>query len=497
MWLNKSKLYQTILFIILFVIGYSANAQPPLKFHCRYGGEGYDVGYDVKQTLDKGYIITGSTSSFGQGNTDVYLLKLDSMGHVKFQTSFGGYNNDIGKSIIALPDSGFIMVGYTSSTGIGGYDVFLIKADKNGTLEWQKTIGGADWDFAHSIKQTSDGGFIIAGTTYSFGYGNADGYIIKTDANGNVQWSKTYGGKKDDEFKSVIETMDGNYALAGYTKSYADSLGDAWIFKINQNGDSLNSYIHNYGLFQFDVYNDLKELSSGDLILGGAITYTTNLKQQSNFVKVNMIGEVTLQFIDGQAGTDEQFFKVDVSNSNFGTFTALQNSNENGFSFKKDVKLLLLSNAGYYVNGGAIGSYQDDECFSFALTNERSKGYIGVGYTNSYNSILSDVFIIKYDSLLSIGPNIVGIKEERRQSELVNVYPNPFNDKIYYNTSSLSNEIFSISIYNVQGEKLYEKSVDAIKGLLDLNFLENGVYFIQFLNNSNIKYSQKIIKTSY
>ncbi|MCD6017467.1 MAG: hypothetical protein K0S53_588 [Bacteroidetes bacterium] len=485
-----------IIFILFFVIGLSGNAQPPLKFHCRYGGSGYDVGYDVKQTLDKGYIITGSTNSFGQGNTDVYLLKLDSIGHVKFQTSFGGFSNDIGKSIIALPDSGFIMVGYTSSTGIGGYDIFLVKADKNGALEWQKTIGGGDWDFAHSMQQTSDGGFIIAGTTYSFGHGNADGYIVKTDATGNVQWSKTYGGRKDDEFKSVTQLTNGSYALAGYTKSYADSLGDAWIFRIDALGDSIASYHHNYGLFQFDVYNDLKELTSGDLILGGAITYTTNLKQQSNFVKVNSVGQVTLQFIDGQVGTDEQFFKVDISNSIFGTFTALQNSHENGSSFKKDVKLLLLSNAGFYVNGGAIGSSQDDECFSFALTNESSKGYIGVGYTNSYNSLLSDVFIIKYDSLLSIGPNIVGMKEEKSQSELIEVYPNPFSDKILFNTNQF-NEVFSIAIYNVQGEKIFEKDIRTNKGVIDLNFLENGVYFIQFIDNLNIKYSQKIIKTSY
>ncbi|MDF2448305.1 MAG: hypothetical protein K0R26_809 [Bacteroidota bacterium] len=482
-----------IFLFYFFVLVLFGSAQPPSKFHCRYGGSGYDVGYDVKQTLDKGYIITGSTSSFGQGNTDIYLLKLDSMGQVKFQTSFGGYSNDIGKSILVLPDSGFVIVGYTSSMGIGGYDILMVKADKNGALQWQKTFGGTDWDFAHSIKKTSDGGFIIGGTTYSFGYGNADGYVIKTDANGIVEWSKTYGGKKDDEFKSVIETNDGNYALAGYTKSYADSLGDAWVFKIDLNGDSINSFSHNYGIVQYDVYNDVKELSSGELILGGAITYTNNLKQQSNFVKINSTGQIILQFIDGQSGTDEEFFKVDVSNSYFGNYTALQNSHENGSSFKTDVKLLLLNSAGYYVNGGAIGSSQDDECFSFTLTNEISKGYIAVGYTKSYNSILSDVFIIKYDSLLSIGPNIVGIPEVEEIENNFKIYPNPVQDKIIveYNVS-YENELL-IRIYDVYGQKIIEKSLDLVESI-NLNLFPCGLYFVQISDGKITKFSKTLIK---
>ena len=128
-----------IVFILFMITSLFASAQPPSKFFSTYGGNGYDVGYAVKQTLDKGYIITGSTSSFGQGNTDLYLLKLDSMGQKTFEKSFGGYSNEIGKSVIQLVDSSYVMLGYTSSFGIGGYDVFLVNADKNGNLLWKKT----------------------------------------------------------------------------------------------------------------------------------------------------------------------------------------------------------------------------------------------------------------------------------------------------------------------------------------------------------------------
>ena len=254
--------------IVFLIIVFAASAQAPKKFYCRYGGNGYDEGNDVKQTLDGGYIITGSTSSIGQGNTDLYLLKLDSMGQVKFQKTFGGVSNEIGKSVVQLSDSSYVMAGYTSSSGVGGYDVFLVKADKAGNLIWQKTYGGSDWDFANSMDTTADGGFIIAGTTYSYGKGNADGFVIKTDANGDTTWTKTFGGLKDDEFKSVIQTTDGNYALTGYTKSFNDSLGDGWIIRIDQTGNS--TYTTSVGGLYSDVLNDVVELTNTNLYFVGS-----------------------------------------------------------------------------------------------------------------------------------------------------------------------------------------------------------------------------------
>jgi hypothetical protein len=479
-----------LLVIFFFCIGLIVNAQPPSKFYSTYGGNGYDVGNDVKQTLDGGYIITGSTSSYGQGNTDIYLLKLDSMGVKKFETTFGGVSNEIGKSVVQLIDSSYVMAGYTSSSGVGGYDVFLVKADKTGNLIWQKTIGGTDWDFANSMAATADGGFIIAGTTYSFGHGNADGYVIKTDANGDTTWTKTFGGLKDDEFKSVIQTANGNYVMAGYTKSYNDSLGDAWLYRLDMNGDSISSFSYNFGLN--DSYNDVKELSTGDYLTCGYLTFNNAQKRDGIFNVIDISGLISVQNTDGQAGTDEEFYKVDTSNSSFGTYAVLGNSHESGSSFKNQVKLLLLSNNGFYVNGGAIGSSLDDECYSFCLTKETSKGYIAVGYTKSYNSILSDCFIIKYDSLLSIGTSIVGVKENENFKNPLLVYPNPFSEKIYFKSNQLMYK--SIEILSIQGGRVFYFDTNNTADSLDLSFLEDGLYLIKITDKNNLKYIQKIIK---
>ena len=479
------------LIIILFlVIGIATNAQPPKKFYSTYGGNGYDVGYDVKQTLDGGYIITGSTSGYGQGNTDMYLLKIDSMGQKVFQSTFGGVSNEIGKSIVQLADSSYVMAGYTSSSGVGGYDVFLVKADKAGNLIWQKTIGGADWDFANSMDTTADGGFIIAGTTYSYGKGNADGFVIKTDANGDTTWTKTFGGLKDDEFKSVIQTSDGNYALAGYTKSYNDSLGDAWMFKIYANGDSAHTISYNFGLS--DAFNHIQQLQTGEFITAGYLTFNNAQKRDGIFNKISSTGTILLQTTDGQSGGDEEFFRVGISNSSFGVYTVLGNSHENGSSFKIDVKLLLLNSGGGYVNGGAIGSSLDDECFSFCLTKENSKGYIAAGYTKSYNSSLSDCFILKYDSLLSFGTSIIGVREINNFHNNTFIYPNPFAEKIYFKSNY--HKYKSIEILSIQGARVFYSDINNTLDNIDLNFLEDGLYIINITDKNNEKYFQKIIK---
>ena len=483
---------KTTLFILIFVLSIIAKAQPPSKFYSTYGGGGYDEGYDVKQTLDGGYIITGSTSSIGLGNTDMYLLKLDSMGVKKFETSFGGVNNEVGKSVVQLSDSSYVIAGYTSSSGFGGYDIFLVKADKTGALLWQKTIGGADWDFANSMTATNDGGFIIAGTTYSYGRGNADGFIVKTDANGDTIWTKTFGGLNDDEFKSVIQTSDLNYAIVGYTKSYNDYLGDAWLFKVNQLGDSLKSFSYNFGLE--DGFNDLKELSSGEIITAGYLTFNNSQKRDGIFNKIGLNGTVDLQTTDGQTNTDETFYKVGISNSSFGAYTVLGNSHENGSSFKLEVKMMLLNNNGNYVNGGAVGGSLDDEFYSFCLTNEKSKGYAAVGYTKSYNSILTDCFFMKYDSLLSFGTSIVGIDEISKNQKNIGILPNPFNEKICISSQS---DLFinKIEVISINGNLVYflDKYND---NCIDLSVLKNGIYILKITDKNGLIYHQKIVKSS-
>jgi hypothetical protein len=159
-----------------------------------------DEGYSLIQTSDGGYAIAGHTKSFGAGLSDAYLVKLDANGNLQWTKTIGGKDFEDGYSLIQTSDGGYAIAGDTKSFGAGLSDAYLVKLDANGNLQWTTTIGGKDFEDGYSLIQTSDGGYAIAGYTQSFGAGGADVYVVKLDAKGNLQWTKTIGGPKGDDW---------------------------------------------------------------------------------------------------------------------------------------------------------------------------------------------------------------------------------------------------------------------------------------------------------
>jgi len=151
-----------------------------------FGGSDNDGAWSIQQTNDGGYVVAGYTSSFGAGSYDVYVLKLDTSGKEVWSKTFGGSSDDLAWSIQQTNDGGYIVAGYTKSFGAGSEDVYILKLDANGNKLWEKTFGGSYDERAYCIQQTRDGRYIVAGYTSSFGVGNYDVYIIKMDANGNT-----------------------------------------------------------------------------------------------------------------------------------------------------------------------------------------------------------------------------------------------------------------------------------------------------------------------
>ncbi|MEO0156491.1 MAG: T9SS type A sorting domain-containing protein, partial [candidate division WOR-3 bacterium] len=239
-----------------------------------YGGDGNDwllSSESIKKTNDNGYIIVGTTISFGTGARDIYLIKTDSIGNIQWTKTFGGTEFDDGWAVQQTTDGGYIIAGMTNSFGAGNTDAYLIKTDAIGDTIWTRTYGGSNWDDARAVLQTSDGGYIFTGHTESFGYG-CDFYVVKTNSAGDTLWTKSYhpniGGA---EGNAIQNTSDSGYIIAGYTTTPTNE-GDIFLIKI----DSLGTLLWNKtvgGLWEEDAYSIKQTGDSGYIIVGMTLPY--------------------------------------------------------------------------------------------------------------------------------------------------------------------------------------------------------------------------------
>jgi hypothetical protein len=236
-----------------------------------FGGNGVDNGNSVQQTTDGGYIIAGGTGSFVNGAGDIYLIKIDGNGNTLWNKTYGGIDSDWGRSVQQTTDGGYIITGRTESYGNGEEDVYLIKTDSYGDSLWTKTFGGEYDDEGYSVQQTTDGGYVITGTTYSYGNGEEDVYLIKTDSYGDSLWTKTFGGEYDDEGYSVQQTTDGGYVITGFTMSYGNGEEDVYLIKTDSYGDSL--WTKTFGGEYDDEGYSVQQTTDGGYIITG-ITYS-------------------------------------------------------------------------------------------------------------------------------------------------------------------------------------------------------------------------------
>ena len=206
------------------------------KWSKTFGGSSIDVGYSV-QEIESGYIIAGWTKSYGSGNFDVWLIKTNTDGNKVWDKPFGGPKADRGHSVLDTKD-GYVIVGSTKSYGAGFDDVWLIKTDSKGNEEWSRTFGASGTDIGYSVQKTNDDGYIIVGATNSYSLTNKlDVWLIKTDSEGNETWNKTFGGSHADLGHAVQQTDDGGYIITGYTRSFGAGLEDVWLIKTDRTGD--------------------------------------------------------------------------------------------------------------------------------------------------------------------------------------------------------------------------------------------------------------------
>ena len=267
-----------------------------------YGGDQYDRGVSVQETSDNGFIISGYSNS-GVPYTNMWLLKTDSNGDTSWVKMFGGGYYDYGSAVQETADGGFVICGATGSYSVGEYDVWLVKTDSSGNTSWTKTYGDSAMDYGNAVQQTEDGGYIIAGYTKSYGAGNADFWLIRTTSAGDTLWTKTYGGINDDMAQSVQQTEDGGFIITGLTESFGAGDQDLWLIKTDASGDTLWTRTH--GGTNRDFGYQVQQTAEGGYIVAG-ITRSFGLYGSMDLwlVKTNSEGDTVWTKVMGGQNED-------------------------------------------------------------------------------------------------------------------------------------------------------------------------------------------------
>jgi hypothetical protein len=307
----SSKLFLSM--VLLFVLASSAPISlvgASSEMWSKTYGNGKETGYSLIETADGGFAIAGGTGSFGAGGNDFWLVKTDAAGDMEWNRTYGGAEHESANALIKTSDGGFAMAGDTHSFGAGECDFWLVKTDANGNMEWNRTYGGLGYDYAKSLIETSDGGYAIGGSfqlDHEDPFSDQDFWLVKTDSYGNMEWNKTYGGPGYD-YADVVETNDGGYLLAGGAGRWLVE-SKVWITKTDEQGNI--EWEKRYGGQEHAGAKSVVKTSDGGYALAGY------LSQDFWLIKIDGSGNINWNQTYSKSGVEEAYSLVVTSDGGY------------------------------------------------------------------------------------------------------------------------------------------------------------------------------------
>ena len=469
----------------------------------KFGGYGDDFSRSAVQTADGGFLITGGTNSVGAGGMDVQLIRIDSTGTELWTKTYGGEGDEEGASLKQTSDGGFIIAGRTNSSGAGNEDVYLVKTNANGDLLWSKTYGGPAVDIAYSVLETADNGFAITGKTQSFGAGNWDVYMIRTDASGNEVWARAIGGNGADMGQSAVQTEEGELIVAGSTSNYGDT--DVYLIKLTASGTTI--WTKSFGGINADMANSVDITSDGGYIIAGETQSFGTGSSDAYLIKTGSGGSTEWTKTYGATGADAAMFSTQTAGGAYVTIGTYQHEDASeGFylvrtndlgntecneSTTATIITTVTSTlttvtstvlAGQSPVSGTIASGMDANTIIIADIHcssepEENPMTTGDGFSTSLDMVQ------EYTAVAKSAINDT-------ESIAVNVYPNPSAGVFYF--SGLSNG-GNIKIYTVAGVLIFEQNVSDAVEKVDLTGQAKGFYFYRVTSTDGKVQQAKIL----
>ncbi|UTW67300.1 T9SS type A sorting domain-containing protein [bacterium SCSIO 12643] len=467
-----------ILFLVLNLFHQIGFTQYDTTWIKTYGGNRDDISRDFIQTHDSGFLSIGSTSSFGFNNAQMYFLKLDSNGAIQWTKSHGGPGQDWGNAVIQTSDNGFLGVGYSNSYGAGGFDLYLVKLDSNGDLEYEKYYGGVDWDFAWDVIEYRPGEFYIVGETQSFGTGNTDGWIVQFDEpTQNFTWDTTYGDIGPDGLRAISQFRNGTLSCTGYYTNTGETQSDLLYLNFSPNTHSTNTLL-TLGDTLNDGGNDITLFSDSTVMITGytyrndtSRTYTLRIDDQNNILRHEIwsLGD----YAEGKSVVERpDGYAAIFSSTHFASM---------GYEFW----FYFMDTYG----SGTAGSLQDDYASKMIISNRGY--YMMTGYTEGFGATYPDILIYKTDTgnydpnnfyKIEDGQNIVSVSPAQNVDGTIEINFN--NDFLNIQQHSSKSDILHVFITNVLGQNiLFRKTTDSYL-VIPTSQLNKGSYFCTILLNN-------------
>jgi hypothetical protein len=358
-----------------------------ITFEKTVGGSRRDRGINLLQTQDGGYAIVGYTSSMDAEQEDVYLVRTDPLGDVIWSMIYGGEGKDNGWDVLELEDGGFLIVGFTDSFGAGEMDIYLIRTDDLGNLLWERTFGGPRSEYGWAMAPTSDGGFVLAGQSTSYGDGAEDGYLVKVNAQGEEIWSQTFGGPFEDRLFSVDQSADSGFVLTGTTTSFGSGNRDAYLVKASETGDLVWTQV--FGEEQDDVGHSVRQTSDrGFIVTGYTKSFDAN-NYDTWLIKTDEAGELQWQKFYGESGDDRTIYGEQTDDGGY-----IMTGYTTGYdSVGWDVFLVRADSSGAVIWLRTFGGKADDTGYTVRQTSDG--GFILTGETYSSGKGGGDMYVIK------------------------------------------------------------------------------------------------------
>ncbi len=358
----RNALVLVLIMIVLTVFSLSAAGSPAGPWSETYGGSGTESGHGAIGTADGGAIVVGSTTSFGAVSTDLWLLKLDDDGEMEWNATFGGSNEDIGSDVIQLDDGSYLVSGSTLSFAEDGWDMWLLKVDENGNEEWNTTFDESDRDMAHAIHLLGSGKVVMAGEMED-SPDDSDLWVLKLHQNGSEVWSKTYGGGGNEVGHDICNSSTDDIIVAGFTSTKGSGKKDMWLTKILSNGNQV--WDKAYGGYADDIAHAVNRTSDDGFIVTGS---TRSGAGGSNcyIVKTTSSGSKSWTTVVGERSED---LGLDVLQDPTGGYL-VSGSTRWRSDLKQDSWLIALEDDGDEILNATFGHTGADEGFSMIMTDD-------------------------------------------------------------------------------------------------------------------------------